>query len=241
MRVLQDFAPPAGGRGKLAPWWFADALVVVASAGDDDEQPADGFGVAGDGSVTSEVDAAAAAAADEKEEAEDAGGGKKHVSHQEKNKNTAGEGVSRSVQHPPLQRTPAQSGAKDVDATAESPMPAAWLLTLARVAGQMGPSAIFVLCEECDGDDGGGEVEGSRDVYFRVFFFCFQSRFASGRPLRHFHFVSRFRARDDSRLVRVLRALDATSRVDLTHGHESRHGVSHAYTYTCETRDVARL
>jgi hypothetical protein len=39
-------------------------------------------------------------------------------------------------------------------ALADSPVPAQWLLALARVAGQMGPGAVFVLCEECDGDDG---------------------------------------------------------------------------------------
>ena len=123
VRVLLDCAPPAGGRGKLASWWFADALVVVASASED-------LG-----------DACAASA---------------HGFGDDTSDDTSGVGVaaagSVAVQHPPPMRAEVSSATEQVPGG--SPFPSPWMQLLARVAGQIGRGAVFVLCEECDGADG---------------------------------------------------------------------------------------
>jgi hypothetical protein len=142
----QDLAPPAGGRGQLAPWWFADALVVVIGAinvGDAGSVPGGsggGGGGAGDGAS---AEAVAEICGDGFQDVAIDGYGDKIMT----GRGAAAKGAkapvghSRQVQHPPL---PA------IDAgllPPGSPVPLAWLRTLARVAGQMGPGAVFVLCE----------------------------------------------------------------------------------------------
>lgn len=125
--MLHDFAPPEGGCGRLAPWWFADALVVV--------------GGAGDCAITTLVD--------------DADGIRTHDAPDDAAEETGVEnvGVSALVQHPPLHGTEAPTR-EEVRALSDSPVPAQWLLSLARVAGQMGPASVFFLCEGCDGTEG---------------------------------------------------------------------------------------
>ena len=130
VRVLQDFAPPAGGCGKLAPWWFADALVIVASAGE--EEPVDSFttpeGFEEDGEAASfgaggggggNESAGAVAAGGEGGKGGGDGPGGEGVC-------TDVDGMSTAVQHPPLPCTTTPPTSADMKALSDSPVSATW-------------------------------------------------------------------------------------------------------------------
>ena len=139
--IVGDCARPAGGPGKVAPWWFADAVVVIARAGEgfgDDED--DGDDENGDDENGDDEGTIFRGRRGEENETEEENGGVPAA------ETPPQRGVPAGTQHPEV----SVPGVSVPEVIADLPVPASRILALRRAASQMRADrlpGVFVLLE----------------------------------------------------------------------------------------------